>query len=43
MFSARHPALRAAVSEMARERTEMNVMRAKRAKQAEQHEPSTES
>ena len=43
MFSARHPALRAAVSEMARERTEMNVMRAKRAKQAEQPEPSTES
>ena len=43
MFTARHPALRDAVSEMARERTEMNVMRAKRASQPEQHEPSPET
>ncbi len=27
MFTAKHPVLRQAVSEMARERTEMNVMR----------------
>jgi len=43
MFTARHPALRDAVSEMARERTEMNVMRAKRASQPEQREPSPET
>jgi CPA2 family monovalent cation:H+ antiporter-2 len=30
MFTAKHPALRQMVSEMARERTEMNVMRQKR-------------
>ena len=30
MFTAKHPVLRQAVSEMARERTEMNVMRQKR-------------
>ena len=42
MFTAHHPALRAAVSEMARERTEMNVMRAKRQAQPAQRERSTE-
>ncbi|MDR7145569.1 cation:proton antiporter [Rhizobium sp. BE258] len=43
MFTARHPALRAAVSDMARERTEMNVMRAKRAAHPEPREPSAET
>ncbi|WP_087000410.1 cation:proton antiporter [Rhizobium sullae] len=42
MFTARHPALRSAVSDMARERTEMNALNAKREAQAEQREPSTE-
>jgi CPA2 family monovalent cation:H+ antiporter-2 len=31
MFTARHPTLRQMVSDLARERTEMNVMRQKRA------------
>ncbi|UWU13640.1 cation:proton antiporter [Rhizobium sullae] len=42
MFTARHPALRSAVSDMARERTEMNALNAKREAQSEQREPSTE-
>ncbi|TCU10568.1 cation:proton antiporter [Rhizobium sullae] len=42
MFTARHPALRSAVSDMARERTEMNALNAKREAQSDQREPSTE-
>lgn len=42
MFTARHPALRAAVSEMARERSQMNALSAKREEQPDQREVSAE-
>ncbi|MEX2697142.1 cation:proton antiporter domain-containing protein [Rhizobium mongolense] len=42
MFTARHPALRAAVSEMARERSQMNALNAKREEQPDQREVSAE-
>jgi CPA2 family monovalent cation:H+ antiporter-2 len=36
-FTARHPTLRTAVSDMARERAEMNVLRQKRDQPSEAH------
>jgi hypothetical protein len=40
MFMSRHPNLRAAVSDMARQRTEMNVMRQQREKLATDDQPA---